>query len=162
MNLVIFLMLFVLFINAAAYNLQICNEKEDLYNEDGIFIKSLCMVSQVYSYGKSKIVCEDSGMKLFRVNDHDSQKALFKSASKRFSDRDHSRIWVNGRNFWRFEDSIELYSGAKWLNDNNSQNKCLSIVRHDKNHEMTLEGLSCSSGAWVYCEYSNPELNCSK
>lgn len=159
MNLMIFT-LFVLVINATAHNLQICNEKEDLYNEDGIFIKSLCMASQPYNYSQSKKVCEDAGMNLFQVNDHYSQKALFKTASKRFTDRDYARLWINGRSFWRFEDSTDLYSGANWLND--SSQKCLSIVRHDKNHEMTLDGWDCSGNAWVYCEYSSPELKCSQ
>lgn len=157
MKSVTFITVFLIVAAATAINIRKCNETEDLFDAQGNYLKSLCVVSRGYAYSTSKRVCKEAGMKLFVINNQTTQDALAQSTFKRFASRDYVRLWINGRSDWFIEDTNEhLFDGVNWLIYDRSI-QCLSIVRHKMQDDMKISGYGCTGKACPYCEYIKTE-----
>lgn len=138
-----------------------CTRINELYSSDGVYLKSLCEISSGLDFEGSKIACAKIGMYLFTVSDNEVQKSFLHMASTRFADRAYARLWINGKRYhssWYTENQSEQLTDLNW-HTSSSDGDCLSTVKFEKGEPMLINGWTCGSIAWAYCEFYKPESN---
>lgn len=97
-------------------------------------------------------------MDLFVINNANVQSALQEASGIEYSDRDYSRLWVNGKKdsdgtwFSNTSRMRPILPGLDWLNGDSKTGECLSILRYNKQNKQQFQGWDCSGIAWTYCE----------
>jgi hypothetical protein len=80
---------------------------KDLYDANGNYLQSACMIPQELTYSRSEMFCQANGMVLFEISSEESKIALLSYATEVFDGVEGSTLYVKGR-----------FSGECWYFDN--------------------------------------------
>ena len=105
-----------------------CSSQKDLFNSDGVYLKTICSVSTNYTRQSTLRVCDSQQMILARSDDREESEAfLLYQASKDYPTG--GTIWIRGE----------------------SNGQCSVVYASSSNYSVTTR--TCSSVYPAYCEY---------
>lgn len=113
---------------------DICFAHQDLYDSNGVYLQSACIITQSKSYSEAQAICQSSGMDLYDVSSTTYQTALFNFAYNYFPQGSGSTFWVKGL----------------------SPGECQAIDNAYGPFVMMLK--ACSTEMYSYCGYIDPTL----
>lgn len=144
-------------------NLNFCENTEDVFADDGTFLKSFCNVQRFLNYLDAEKFCFDNGMDLAMVENEAIYYDLNEFVTKIYPDKkkvwDHGAgLWINGR-----------FDGTEWFGYRNFQKEplrgVLRVVEEQKhggfcavlkrNYSVELRNYDCMKRYHFMCEYNS-------
>lgn len=131
-------------------NLSQCHKKDDLKTDEGVYLKSYCMIAKGETYANAENTCRSLNMELFVISSSTVQLKFLNSITVTSPNGHH---WINGKKHgnpkqWFTYSSKEapLFEGVDWVED-----ECLFYTNPHK--VWKAKAMPCSAGSWFICEY---------
>lgn len=113
-------------------NIGICDEHKDLYDTNGKYLQSACLIIEQLLYSEAEAHCQANGMELFDVTSEEVRNALFNYAYVKFSRGAHSVLHVKDTSVG----SCSFMSNASG--------------------PFIITSKQCTKKVYSYCQYKNP------
>jgi hypothetical protein len=146
-------------------NVNACAQREDLF-DNGIYLKSLCIMTGLLNYNNSEGICRSNGMELFVLDSSPIQNQFRASVTRLLSAHPRGFVWINGRmddscgNWYVFDPyRRHMWGGVHWVQTDNihgrESGECLRFTAEHSINEPVWQsmGSDCSALTWYICEY---------
>jgi hypothetical protein len=121
----------------APANILPCSSTDNLFDEKGIYLKSVCEMTIAMDYDEAGNECNGMDMRLFQMSSLPVKKALYDFAYPRYPRGAGSVLWVDG---------MRLSNGV------NETRKCMSIS--NISGEFREKRNMCIDLNYFFCEFS--------
>lgn len=143
------------------FNTEMCRNNNQLVDDSGNVLKSLCIVNDTVLYQEAEQTCLKNGMRLFVINNSAVQSAFRASVTQSLVGIANGFLWINGRREneeWFAYDPVRnpSYDGIDWVQTANVDGRvsgdCLRYTAQF-GPLMRSMGTDCRNRAWFICEY---------
>lgn len=144
-------------------NLSVCRHTEDLY-DNGVYMKSHCIVSSSQSYAEAESFCRANGMELFVIASSAMQIQFRSSVTRLLAGAPRGFLWINGRyedpHWFVFDPNRRyMWGGIDWVQtgsiNGRESGECLRYTAEHSTNEPVWQsrGNDCTHQSWFTCEY---------
>jgi hypothetical protein len=115
-----------------------CRITEDVYSNNGEYLKSFCLSSYADKYKASKDSCFESGMRLYKLDTTGARSGILNYFAKDLN-------------------STNKYQGPQFISGTETSAGCPQIKYDAKSKTYVQSNGDCSNAEWFICEYINIE-----
>ena len=141
-----------------------CTHRRDL-TTNGVYIKSVCVVSTAFTYDDGRRHCSKLRMNLFAIDSEAVEEEFHRSCEDLLKTWAGGTLWINGMrnlvtNQWNIFNAnrtiqCQLYKDIEWVNKDAIRGKtngeCLRYSGQYGPYQAL--GVACTEKSWIVCEY---------